>query len=173
MSFRNAAAHHSAAARDIEALGSVPGPEPAPRDGLGRRLAAIRTVRHDVVRDWPDHDRRLIDELCTGLARGLPAGQVAVLCRTAHAAGRYRRILHQAGFATEALGGRADAVRVGTMVEARGRTWAAVLLPADDTPTPVLPYLERRRLRDERMTAMTAARERLWLGTLDPSSGLR
>lgn len=168
--YRNAGLLLQAAVATVPAPGDEPElpfivPDPsAQRDG--------KPVRHDVAPDRTLHDRHLIARLRSDLEDGVPAGDVAVLCHTDRAAMRYRRLLLREGLPVSGLErgpGSERAVKVGTVTAAQGQQFATVYLPAGE-PLRALRAAEHsgeeRRLR---LTAMTAARDRLWVGTLDPA----
>ncbi|MHB1928498.1 MAG: DEAD/DEAH box helicase, partial [Acidimicrobiales bacterium] len=130
-----------------------------------------KPVRHDVAPDRGSHDRRLLARLREDLAGGVAAGDVAVLCHTDRAAVRYRHILLREGVPVAGLDRQPtteDAVKVGTVAAALGRQFAAVYLPAGEPLRAVRSSDQARDERQLRFAAMTTARDRLWVGTLDP-----
>ena len=131
-----------------------------------------KPVRHDVTPDRATHDRRLLERLRGDIADGVAGGGIAVLCPSPRSAARYRRLLAGeglpvAGLRSTYLAAEA-AIKVGTVSDAGGREWAAVFLPADDPLRPMQTLAQLERARAERFAAMTAARDRLWVGTVEP-----
>ena len=128
-----------------------------------------KPVRHDVAPDRETHDRRLLLRLREDLAEG--AADLAVLCHTDRAAEHYRRLLRSEGLPVASLGRGpvpGDVLEVGTVSAARDRDFAAVYLPAGEPLRAVRDPDQVRYERQLRFAAMTAARDRLWVGTLDP-----
>ncbi|MFE9568443.1 UvrD-helicase domain-containing protein [Streptomyces sp. NPDC006692] len=128
------------------------------------------------------HDRVLLDAL-----RALPDGaraDVAVLCSSMRAIGRYQRLLAQAEIPVcllEHYDGRpVDAVKLGTYRRAKGLEFKHVYLPQHDATMPngasadgpggtEVPETAREReelLRSQLFVAMTRARDVLWLGSV-------
>ncbi len=130
-----------------------------------------KPVRHEVATDRASHDLRLLEALRGDIAAGVAHGTVAVLCPSPRSASRYRRLLADAGLPVAGLGSSYPAaeaaIRVGTVSEAGGREWAAVFLPADEPLRRVQTLAQLESARAERFAAMTAARDRLWVGTIE------
>ncbi|HET9071647.1 MAG TPA: UvrD-helicase domain-containing protein [Acidimicrobiales bacterium] len=140
-------------------------PEPhSDRDG--------KPVRHDVAVDRAAHDCRLLSRLRDDIADGVPRGEIAVLCPSARSVTHYRRLLVQEGLPVAELGRSSSvsdgAIKIGTISSAADRAFTAVFLPAGDPLRAVQGPDQLKRARTERFLAMTAAQERLWVGTVDP-----
>lgn len=131
-----------------------------------------KPVRHDVTADRATHDLRLLERLRGDIADGVARGEIAVLCPNPRSAARYRRLVADEGLPVAGLRSNypaaETAIKVGTVAEAGSRVWSAVFLPADDPLRPMQSLAELEQARSERFAAMTAARDRLWVGTVEP-----
>ncbi len=133
-----------------------------------------KPVRHDVAADRDDHDRQLLARLREDLAEGVPSEEIALLCPNDRLATHYRRLLSNEGLPVAEPGAPANlpgCITVAPVSRGRGRSYDVVFIPADDPVRPLQRTDQMSRGRTERFAAMTAARERLWVGTVDPSRG--
>jgi hypothetical protein len=101
-------------------------------------------------------------------------GEIALLCPSPRSAAHYRRLLADAGLPVAGLRAAypaaATAIKVGTVSDSGSRAWSAVFLPAGDPLRPVESLARMERARAERFAAMTSARDRLWVGTVEPGA---
>ena len=116
------------------------------------------------------HDAGMIAEISSSLA----IGDIAILCSTTREADAAVSMLTAAGIPSISLldytGLTVDAVKVGTIKRAKGLEFKHVLLPwALPSDMRVDDEKAMRSMR-EKYVAATRARDRLWIGTVQPSS---
>jgi len=159
----------------ISLVGELDGETPAPGDGIDTWPEQPgKPVRHDVTADRATHDLRLLERLRADIADGVACGEIALLCPSPRSTAHYRRLLADAGLPVAGLRAAypaaATAIKVGTVSDSGSRAWSAVFLPAGDPLRPVESLARMERARAERFAAMTSARDRLWVGTVEPGA---
>ncbi|WP_326797272.1 AAA family ATPase [Streptomyces sp. NBC_01808] len=130
-----------------------------------------------------EHDQALLAAL-----RALPPAaraDSAVLCPSCKAIAHYQRLLTQAGIPVWLLehydGHAAEGIKLGSYRRAKGLEFKHVFLPqhdahvsadagASDPETPETTRERHELARSQLFVAMTRARDRLWLGSVDPTS---